>query len=220
MSDVLVIGGGDQGRQAISAIEAGTTLRVTGVLDAVIPRGTVVAGYPVVGTDDDLSACAAQRRAGAFVVAIGDNATRGALIERLTAACPELRLVSVVHPAAMVARDATIGEGTIVLAGAVVSNNCKTGRGVLFGTRSSIDHDCVIDDYASLAPGVTTGGTVHIGRATALGVGANVVHGITIGADTVVGAGSLVLDDIPDRVIAYGAKARVVRAREPGDSYL
>ena len=50
--------------------------------------------------------------------------------------------------------------------------------------------------------------------------GANVVHGITIGADTVVGAGALVLDNIPERVVAYGVPAVVARSREPGEPYL
>ncbi len=220
MTDVIVVGGGDQGRQVISAIEAGEGNRIVGVLDRAIPPGTVVAGYPVLGTEDDLRATAEQNGAGAFVVAIGDNATRGALLEQLVAGCPQLSMCTIIHPTASVARDATVGDGSIVLAGAVVSNGCTVGRGVLLGTRSSIDHDCVVDDYASLAPGVTTGGTVHIGRATALGVGANVVHGITIGADTVVGAGALVLDDIPERVVAYGVPALVARTREPGEPYL
>ncbi len=220
MTDVIVVGGGDQGRQVISAIEADGGDRIVGLLDRAIPPGTVVAGYPVLGPEGDLGSTADHHGARAFIVAIGDNATRGTAVERLVAACPQLSLYTVVHPAASVARDATVGEGSIVLAGAVVSNGCVVGRAVLLGTRSSIDHDCVVADYASLAPGVTTGGTVRVGRATALGVGANVVHGITIGADTVVGAGTLVLEDIPERVVAYGVPAVVARTREPGEPYL
>jgi sugar O-acyltransferase (sialic acid O-acetyltransferase NeuD family) len=228
MTGVLVVGGGDQGRQVISAIEAAgprpiagsVPERVLGVLDGRLPRGTLVAGYPVFGTEDDLRACGEQQGADAFVVAIGDNSTRAALLERLTKASPDLSVFTVVHPTAMVARDATIGGGSIILAAAVVSNGCTVGRGVLLGTHSSVDHDCTIDDYASLAPGVTTGGTVHIGRATAIGVGANVVHGITIGADTVIGAGALVLDAVPERVVAFGVPARVVRERAPDEPYL
>jgi sugar O-acyltransferase (sialic acid O-acetyltransferase NeuD family) len=220
VTDVIVVGGGDQGRQVISAIEAGEGHRVVGVLDRAIPRGTVVAGSPVLGTEDDLGTSSDQHGARAFVVAIGDNATRGGVLERLEAACPQLSLFSVIHPAASVARDATVGAGSIVLAGAVVSNACTVGRGALLGTRSSIDHDCVVGDYASLAPGVTTGGAVRIGRATALGVGANVVHGVTIGDDTVVGAGALVLGNIPEGVVAYGVPAVVARSREPGEPYL
>lgn len=220
MSRVLVVGGGDQGRQVISTLEDAGGNHVVGVLDRSMPRGTAVGSHEVLGTEDDLRACAEQHGADAFVVAIGDNATRGGLLDRLSNSCPELSIISVVHAAATVARDALIGEGSIILAGVVVGNGCMVGRGVLLGTRSSIDHDCVIEDYASLAPGVTTGGTVRIGRATALGVGANVLHGVTIGPDTVIGAGALVLGAIPARVVAYGVPARVVRARDTGQPYL
>ena len=91
---------------------------------------------------------------------------------------------------------------------------------MLLGIRSSIDHDGVLGDHASLGPGATTGGTVRIGATTAVGLGANVIHGITIGDDTVVGAGALVLADLPDRVVAYGVPARVARSRQPGEPYL
>jgi sugar O-acyltransferase (sialic acid O-acetyltransferase NeuD family) len=220
VTGVLVVGGGDQGRQVISAIEAAASAEIVGVLDRTIPRRTLVAGYRVVGTEDDLHSCGEDLGADAFVVAIGDNSTRAALLERLSNACPDLSVFTVVHPAATVARDALVGGGSMVLAGAVVSNGCTVGRGVLLGTHSSIDHDCTVDDYASLAPGVTAGGTVRIGRATAVGIGANVVHGVTIGADAVIGAGALVLDAVPDRVVAFGVPARVVREREPDEPYL
>jgi sugar O-acyltransferase (sialic acid O-acetyltransferase NeuD family) len=220
LTDLIVVGGGDQGRQVISALEAGARDRVVGVLDGAFPSGTDVSGHPVLGAEAELGARAGESGASGFVVAIGDNATRVALIERLVGECPQLSLCTVVHPTASVARDATLGDGSIILAGAVVGNGCAIGRGVLVGIHASVDHDGVVGDGASLGPGVTTGGTVRIGRATALGVGANVVHGVTIGAETVVGAGALVLDDLPDCVVAYGVPARVARSRASGEPYL
>jgi sugar O-acyltransferase (sialic acid O-acetyltransferase NeuD family) len=220
MSRVIVIGGSDQGRQVIDAVVARGFHTVVGVLDHALPRGANVAGVPVLGTDAELRVCAAEVNADQFVVAIGDNATRGRILERESAASAPIAPATIVHPGAVVAHDATLGAGSILLAGAVVSNGCTVGRGVLLGTNSSIDHDCTVEDHASLGPGATTGGTVRIGRATAVGLGANVVHGITIGVDSVVGAGALVLDDIPDRVVAYGIPARVARNREPDEPYL
>jgi sugar O-acyltransferase (sialic acid O-acetyltransferase NeuD family) len=217
---ILVVGGGDQGRQVIDAIEAGGGARVAGVLDDALAPGTVIGDHVVLDGPAGLAACAARTGATAYVVAIGDNATRAAVAERLDADGAHLALTTVVHPAASVARDAMVGEGSIVLAGAVVSNGCALGRGVLLGTNASVDHDCVVGDFASLAPGVSVAGTVRIGARTALGVGANVAHRVTIGADTVIGAGALVLDAVPDEVVAYGVPSRVVRARRRGERYL
>lgn len=219
MSRVIVIGGSDQGRQVLDAIVAGDLHRPVGVLDRAFTRGDEVAGVPVLGTDSDLVSCAAESGADHFVVAIGDNATRGRLLEREAAAAPHLTPAIIVHPAAVIAHDAVLGAGTIVLAGAVVGNGCRIGRGVLLGIRSSLDHDGRVADHASLGPGATTGGSVRIGRATAVGLGATVINGVTIGNDTVIGAGAVVLGDVPDRVVAYGVPARVARNRQPGEGY-
>ncbi len=209
MSRVIVIGGSDQGRQVIDAILARGFHTAVGVLDRSLVRGTEVSGVPVLGADDELSVCAAEVGADHYVVAIGDNATRGRLLEASGGAAPHLHAATIVHPSASLGHEATVGEGSIVLAGAVVGNGCAIGRGVLLGIHSSIDHDGVMADHASLGPGATTGGTVRIGRGTAVGLGANVIHQVTVGDDTVIGAGSLVLDDVPARVVAYGVPARV-----------
>jgi sugar O-acyltransferase (sialic acid O-acetyltransferase NeuD family) len=220
MSRVLVIGGAEQGRQVMDAIAAGGEHRVVGILDRSMPAGSVVGSTPVLGTNDDLARAAEESGAEGYVVAIGDNFVRGRLLTHAVSTCPHLAPVTVVHPSAWVAADASIGDGSIVLAGAIVSNACRVNRGVLLCTRASLDHDNTVGEFASLAPGVTLGGSVRIGTTTAIGLGANVIHGITIGAHSVVGAGALVLEDVPDLVVAYGAPARVIREREAGDPYL
>jgi len=217
---VIVIGGSDQGRQAIDIIEAGGGTEIVGVLDRGASDGDVVVGYPVLGSDDDLATCAASSGATAFVVAIGDNSARHRVFTREHERSPHLEAMRVVHPSAVVSGTADIGPGSIIMAGAVVGNGCRVGAGALLGTRSSLDHDSVLGDFASLAPGATTGGRVRIGDRTAIGLGADVIHGMTIGSDTVVGAGALVVEDVPDCVVAYGAPARIARSRDPDDPYL
>jgi sugar O-acyltransferase (sialic acid O-acetyltransferase NeuD family) len=217
---VIVIGGSDQGRQVIDIIEEVGGAEIVGVLDRGASEGEVVAGYAVLGSDEDLARCAESSRAAAFVVAIGDNFARHRVLTRELARCPDLEPMRVVHPSAVISRSADIGGGSIIMAGAVVSNGCRVGTGALLATRSSLDHDCALGECASLAPGVSTGGGVRIGDRTAVGLGANVIHGAAIGSDTVVGAGALVLDDIPDCVISYGVPARVVRTRNPDEPYL
>jgi sugar O-acyltransferase (sialic acid O-acetyltransferase NeuD family) len=158
--------------------------------------------------------------ADAFVVAVGDNTVRAGLVARVRAEHPDLALVSAVHPAAVVARDAVLGPGVTLMAGAVVANGCTIGEGALLGTNASIDHDGVLGAWASLAPGVATGGNVTIGAYSAIGVGAALIHGVTVGPHSVVGAGAVVLRDVPDHVVAHGVPAVVARARAEGEPYL
>jgi sugar O-acyltransferase (sialic acid O-acetyltransferase NeuD family) len=217
---VLVIGGSEQGRQTIDILELDDRYQVVGVLDASLQVDAEVEGYPVLGGDESLEPAAAATGARGFLVAIGDNFTRGRILARERAANPQLELVRAVHPSAVVARSAVVGPGAIVLAGAIVSNDANLGAGVLLGTKASLEHDSELGACASLAPNATTGGAVRIGDYTAVGLGANIVHGVSIGDHTVVGAGALVLTDLPDHVVAFGVPARVQRGRTDDEPYL
>lgn len=217
---LVTIGGSDQGRQALDALEAADDHDIVGILDRDLDVGTDVIGYPVLGRDDDLGRCVEAHGLTAFVVAIGDNFTRRLVHQHATTTCPKLEPVSVCHPGATISRSSRVGGGSLILAGSVVSNHCVVGSGVLLGTNASIDHDDELGDFASLAPNAATGGQVHVGECTAIGIGASVIHGVTVGAHTVVGGASLVLHDLPAHVVAYGAPAKVARTREPGEPYL
>jgi sugar O-acyltransferase (sialic acid O-acetyltransferase NeuD family) len=217
---ILVIGGSQQGRQAIDVIEERGTEEVVGVLDRALPAGSEVAGHPVLGRDDELRAGVDSSGADGFLVAVGDNFSRGRILKRAMASCPGLEPVSAVHPAAVIARRASIGPGAIIMAGAIVGNDCVLGTSVLLGTKASIDHDNELGDFVSLAPNATMGGVVRVRDYTAVGLGANVIHGVTIGAHSVIGAGAVVLSDVPDHVVAFGVPARVQRRRQEGEDYL
>jgi acetyltransferase-like isoleucine patch superfamily enzyme len=77
-----------------------------------------------------------------------------------------------------------------------------------------------MDDFSSLAPGVNTGGSCMIGKHTAVCIGATISHNINIGDHCVIGAGSVVLHDVPSFKLAHGAPARIKRNRKKGDRYL
>ena len=100
--------------------------------------------------------------------------------------------------------------------------NCfsKISDGVILNTNSSVDHDNNLNNFSSLAPRVTTGGNVYIGERSAISLGSCIKHGVKIGSDVVVGASSLVLNDIESNVISFGSPAKFVRKRVKGDKYL
>jgi acetyltransferase-like isoleucine patch superfamily enzyme len=77
-----------------------------------------------------------------------------------------------------------------------------------------------MEDFSSLAPHATTGGSCRIGSYSAISIGAVLIHGVHIGNNTVVGAGSLVLKPLDSFIVAYGSPAKVIRKRKAGDKYL
>ena len=104
--------------------------------------------------------------------------------------------------------------------GAIISANAEIGEFCIVNTKASLDHDGIMGAFSSLAPAVTVGGEVVINAFAAVLLGANIIHSISIGEHSVIGAGSLVLRDVPDRVVAYGLPARIIRTRQPGEPYL
>src|ERR1700693_1751128 len=155
-----------------------------------------------------------------LIVGVGDNFARYKLATLATELCPQLIHITAIHPSATIARSATIGEGTAVMAGVIV-NACSTvGRWCILNTGSTLDHDCVMKDYSSLAPGAHVGGNCTIGEVTAICIGASMRHNIAIGAHSVLGAGATALHDLPANTVAYGTPARAIRPRNAGDRYL
>lgn len=120
-------------------------------------------------------------------------------------------LVTAIHPRAIIANDAIIGAGSVIVAGAVINPAVKLGENVIVNTCASVDHECVVEDGVHICPGVRLGARVSVGRASWIGIGTTVKDHVTIGASSFIGAGSVVVNDIPGNVVAYGVPARVVR---------
>ena len=193
---------------------------VVGFLDSGKPEGFQHAGLKVLGPVEAVAGLLLKHNFSECIVAVGHNAVRRGCVDRISSTCPTINFPVVVHPSAVVAPGVVLGEGTVVMAGVVINPGCVIGRHCIINTGSSLDHDSRMEDYASLAPGVVTGGNVKIGHGTAICLGANIINGIHIGSDVVVGAGALVMHDLCDECVAYGSPARRIRARKSTDNYL
>lgn len=218
---LAVVGCGGHAKCVIDCAELQGEYEVAALIDDFLAPGTLVCGYPVLGPCD-AETIQRLREAGveSAIVAVGDNATRAELAGKLRALWPSMVAATLVHPAAFVARSASLGEGTVVLPGAVVQVNCRVGSHCILNTKASLDHDSVMGDFSALAPGATVSGAVHIGACSWIAAGAVVIHGRVIGHDTVIGAGAVVVRDIPDFVVAFGIPAKPVRLRVATDKCL
>ncbi len=153
-------------------------------------------------------------------IAIGDNAVRERVYSSLLRRHPGLTFPVLIHRSAVISMATTIQEGTVVMPNAVVGPNSKVGRFCILNTMSSVDHDCQMHDFSSLAPGAVAGGAACIGQRSAISIGATLKHAVTVGADTVIGANSYVNSNLGNNLVAFGCPARVIRQRNSGDPYL
>lgn len=140
------------------------------------------------------------------IVAIGNNEIRAEKLGWLDEVAADV--VSLIHPSACVSRYAEIGRGTVVMPGVVVNAGSFIESGVILNTGCSIDHDCLIRTSAHISPGARLAGGVEVGDHSWLGIGCSVKQGISIGRDVIVGAGAVVVSDLPDGVIAVGVPAK------------
>ncbi|MBR4461162.1 MAG: acetyltransferase [Erysipelotrichaceae bacterium] len=136
-------------------------------------------------------------------IAIGDNATREKISLRM-----KKEIITLVHPAAVIAEDVTIGKGVVVMAKAVVNSGTVLRDGVIVNTCASIDHDNRINEYVHISVNAHTAGTVTIGKRTFIGMSVSIINNITICEDALIGAGALVVDDIREAGTYIGIPAK------------
>lgn len=143
------------------------------------------------------------------VIAIGDNRTRKALLEKVEDA--GLPFLVLVHPSAVVSKYARIEKGTVLCGRVFVGPGSYIGKNSIINTAASVDHDCQIEDHVHIGPGANLAGGVMVGEGTMIGTGANVIPGVRIGRYSKVGAGSTVIHDLPDYGTAVGVPARLIK---------
>ncbi len=124
------------------------------------------------------------------------------------------RYINMIHPSSYFAGSSEKENGFLLEPLCVVSSFCKIGFGVTVKRSSSVGHHAVLEDFATINPGVKISGNVQIGEGATIGTGATLINNITIGKHTLIGAGSVVTKNIPAGVIAYGNPCRVIRKNE------
>ncbi len=220
MRPLLVIGSSGHASAVLDVVELQGDYEIMGLLDSFESAGITKHGYKVLGPVEEAAVLAASLSCLSVFVAIGDNWARWQISKKLTSVLPVAEFPSVIHPSVVLSRSSRVGAGSVIMAASVVMTNTVIGEGCIVNTASTLNHDCRMDDYSSLSPGVHLGGAAAIGFRSSIGIGSTLREKVTIGRDTVIGAGSVVLNDIPDGVVAYGVPAKVARKRSEDERYM
>lgn len=213
-AELVVFGAGGHGKVVADVARSAGWCVACFVDDSPARAGSTFFGLPVLPWDALVSGETLQSDRLVVALGIGDNSARERAFGRAQAL--GLALPALVHPRATVAPSAVLGDGTVVMAGAVVNPDAQVGVGVILNTGSVVEHDCVVAEFAHLSPGSSLGGAVHVGRLTHLGLGATVLPGVRIGDRVRVGAGGAVIRDVQDDLTVVGVPARPVRRGPEG----
>lgn len=204
---VIIYGAGGHAECLIDIIEKQGEFIIAGLIDDKTPRDSSLLDYAVLG---DQSALSKLHKAGitkAFV-AIGDNRIRKAKTTLLLKT--GFDMITAIHPFSSIGRNTSLGLGTCIFHGAVIDPCVRIGPGVIINKRAVVGHDAVIDDFVHIAPGVNCGAGVRIGKNCLVGIGATVIPHLTIGHDAIIGAGSVVIRDVPPHTTVVGVPARTL----------
>lgn len=216
LTDLVIFGAGGMAREVHQIVEDlgadGAPWNFLGFLDGDAGRhGEPVHDHAILGD----AAWAGSHPQVAVVVAVGSTPARRRIVLQLAAA-GATRFATLVHPRAWIGNRVSVGSGSIVCAGTRITTDNRIGRHVILNVDCTVSHDAVIEDYVTLAPGVHVCGNTSVGEGCDLGTGTSIIQGVGIGQWTVLGAGALVLDDVPRNVTAVGAPARVIKERPEG----
>ena len=207
--EMIVFGAGGHAKSALDVIVSDGHWIIRGVFDDnPICKGTSILGHTVAGGRPEALALLGKAPNLAVMVTIGDNAIRKAVATDLKKA--GFSFATAVHTRAFVSPSATLGYGSVVMAGGVVNADADVGECVIVNTGTSVDHDAKIGAFVHVAPGAHLCGHVTVGEGALIGAGAVLVPGVTVGKNAVVGAGATVLHDVDPGVTVVGTPAEPI----------
>lgn len=212
---VIMWGAGDQGRVNYQILQS-LGVRVLAFVDDTPGKTTPIEGIPLLAGETALIAFLAglSGHLPRFVIAIGNpyaaaRRARHALMCRLG-----MLPASFADTSARLCRSARLGEGLQVMPMAIVNNEAQIGTQCILNTRSLVEHDCVLHDGVEIGPGAVLCGRVTVMENTWIGANATVNPRLKIGKNSIVGAGAVVVRDVPDNVIVTGVPAKILKRRD------
>lgn len=163
------------------------------------PHSYNIHGYEVYNAND-------KEVEGPLIISVGSNKARRLISKRY-----KLAYSTAIHPSAILSQFAAVGEGSVVMQGALIQSDVHIGRHCIINTGASVDHECRIGDYVHISPHATLCGNVLVGEGSWIGAGVTIIPGIKIGKWCTIGAGSVVIRNISDGATAYGNPCKIIQ---------
>ena len=199
---IVIIGAGGHGKVVADiVIQSGNWVK--GFLDDAENIPNTIEGIPVLGkiaSYKKYSDCK-------FIVAIGDAVIRKKIVNQLIG----VKWYTAIHPSAQLSNlGVTIGEGTVIMAQAVINSSAKIGMHCIINTSAVIEHDNYLENFIHVSPGAVLAGNVKVGENTHIGAGAVIRNNINIASDCIIGAGAIVVKDIRHQGTYTGVPAKIL----------
>lgn len=200
--NIIVIGASGHGKVVADIVlQSGDNL--VGFFDDNLQINDTFIGFPVLGRTDSYIEYSNVK----YIVAIGNAKIREKIVNKMI----NVSWYTAIHPKATISNiETSIGEGSVVMAEAVVNAGAQIGKHCIINTGAVVEHDNKIEDYVHISVGAKLAGNIHVGKRTWIGVGVTVRNNIDICADCMIGAGAVVVGDLKIASTYIGVPAKKI----------
>ena len=209
----VIIGAGTYGEVYLAYLqEAG--IDIVGFLDD-DPKyeGQSVRGIPVLGGVSRLNDLKDSAKVDAVYCPLGNNKLRVKFL--MMAKELGYKTPNYIHPSVIISPDVTIGVGVYILLGTTIMPHTVIKDYVMISMGARIAHHNVLDEGVFLSSGCVFGASIHAHKYAYCGISSTIMTGLhDLGEDCLIGAGAVVIKDVPDRAVMVGVPAKVLRIKE------
>ena len=209
----VIIGAGTYGEVYLAYLqEAGVD--VVGFLDDnKTIQGTNVKGVPVLGGVDLLQTLKSTHGVEAAYCPIGNNRLRVKFLQY--AKMLGYETPNYIHPSVIISSNVTIGQGVYILLGSSIMPYTTIKDYVMISMNVGLAHHSILEDGVFLSTGCNFGASIHANKYAYCGISSTIMTGIkALGEDCLIGAGAVVIRDVPDRAVVAGVPAKIIKYKE------
>jgi sugar O-acyltransferase (sialic acid O-acetyltransferase NeuD family) len=208
---LIILGLGAQTKYVLETFTLTGQYQPTGimVLDSASPISEQLGQVPILGWDEDRLKVYRHEGIHRAMVVHSNNRKKSEFMIKIMDLGFEL--VNAIHPRACIATNVQIGYNVIINAHAVIQPFAQVGNGVMVHAGVILEHDNIIADCVNLAPGATLAGWVQVQEGAYIYTNATVIPARKIGKHAIIGAGAVVLEDVPDYAVVVGNPARITK---------
>ena len=194
LEPILLFGAGGHAKSCIDVIEQEGRFNIVGLIGKKDEVGSSILGYPIIGTDADLSILINQSQNA--LITIGQIKTPEPRIHLFNLLKQNgFNLPKIISPKAYISAHAAVGSGTVVFHGAIVNAGAVIGDNCIINSQSLVEHDAIINEHCHISTGAIINGDTNIGSRTFIGSGSRIREGINIGEQCFIGMGQNIFVD-------------------------
>lgn len=175
--------------------------------------GKMVRGVPVLGGVMALESLNTTQGIEAVYCPLGNNKLR---VKFLTFARKlRYRTPNYIHPSVLISPHVSIGEGVYILLGTTIMPYTEIKDFVMISMGVHLAHHNVLDEGVFLSTGCNFGASIHAHKYAYCGISSTIMTGIyELGENCLIGAGAVVIKDVPDNAVMAGVPAKVLKYKE------